>query len=100
MARKDWTKARLKTSGANSKLCVSMSDVKALFRSPTPFCVDSNTLLSLGLVPLPVSSFSQQIFHDSGNSNILGPPINPGFTFTASYNGLSRYPRRDTMTYI
>jgi hypothetical protein len=40
-----------------------MSDVKAFFRSPTPFSfVDCNILLSLGLVPFFVSSFPQQVF--------------------------------------
>ena len=36
--------------------------------------VDCNKLLSLGLVPLPVSRFPQQIVHGSGISNILGSP--------------------------
>ena len=37
---------------ANTKFFVSMSDVKALFRTPAPpSFVDYNTLLSLGLVP-------------------------------------------------
>jgi hypothetical protein len=54
---KYWTKARAKTSWANSKLYISMSDVKALFISPTPFIfVDCNKLFSHGLVPLPVRS--------------------------------------------
>ena len=53
--RKYWTKARPKTSWANSKLCISMSDVKMLFRSPTPFSfVDCNTLLPPGLIEYPV----------------------------------------------
>ena len=73
MVRKYWTKARLKTSWANSKLCISMSDVKALFSSLIPFSfVDCNTLLSLGLVPLSVSSFPWQVSHNSGIYNIFG----------------------------
>jgi hypothetical protein len=44
--RKYWTKARQK-----SKLGISMSGNKALFRSPFSF-VDYHILLSLGLVPL------------------------------------------------
>ena len=73
-----------------------MSDVKKLFRSPTPFSfVDCSTLLSLGLVPLPVSSSPQQVSHDSGISNISGLQGNPGFTFPASCNGLSRPLCRD-----
>ena len=58
----------------NSKLYISMSDVKMLFRSLTLFSfVDCSTLLSLGLVLLPVSSSPQQGSHGSGISNILGP---------------------------
>jgi hypothetical protein len=49
---KYWTKARPKTSWANSEL--STYGVKMFFRSPTPFSfADCNTLLSLGLIPLP-----------------------------------------------
>jgi hypothetical protein len=56
-----------------------MSDVKALFRSPTPFIfVAWNTLLSLGLVPLPISSFPWQASHHFKVSNILGSQHNPG----------------------
>jgi hypothetical protein len=48
-----------------------MSDVKTLFRFPILFCfVDCNTLLSLRLVLLPISRFSQQISDDSGISKI------------------------------
>lgn len=44
-----------KTSWANSKLWISISHDKVLFRCPTASSfVDSNILLSLGLVPLPV----------------------------------------------
>ena len=47
-----------KTKKELGKLCISMSDVKELFRSPTPFSfVDYNTLLSLGLVSLLVSKY-------------------------------------------
>lgn len=64
-----------KTNWTDSKLCISRSGVKARFRSPTPFnFLDSNTLLSLGLVPSPVSSFPRQVFHDSGISSILESP--------------------------
>jgi hypothetical protein len=58
IVRKYWTKTRPKTSGENSKPCISMSDVKMLFIYPTTFSlVDGNTLLSLDLVPSTVSSF-------------------------------------------
>ena len=49
------------------------SNVKTLFIFSAPFSfVDYNILLSLGLVPFPVSSSPQQVFHDAGISNILG----------------------------
>jgi hypothetical protein len=73
--RKYWTKPRPKNRWANSKLSISMSDVKALFRSATPFWfVDCNSILSLWLVPLSVSRFPQQIAHCHSISNILGSP--------------------------
>ena len=51
--RKYWTEARLKRSWANSKLCLSVLGVEALFRSPTRFSfVKWNTLLPLGLLLL------------------------------------------------
>ena len=64
------------TSLANSKVCISRSDVKAVFRSPTPFSslLTATNLFLLGGVPVPFSSFSQQIAHGSGISNILGSP--------------------------
>jgi hypothetical protein len=69
---KYWTKARLKTSWANSKPCIAMTDVKMLFGSPTHFnFVGCNTILSFGLVPLPVSSFPWQESQNSGISNIF-----------------------------
>jgi hypothetical protein len=53
----------------------SMSYVKGLFRSSTLFClVVHNTLLSLGLVPLAISSSSHQVSHGSFISNILAYP--------------------------
>lgn len=58
IVRKDWAKARLKTSRANSKLCISMSNA----RSPSPFgSVDCYTLLSLGLVHSLLARFSAGI---------------------------------------
>jgi len=75
IVRKYWIKERQKTSMTNSKLCISVSYVKALIRCPIPFIsVDYNRLLSLGLVPLLVSSFPQKISQDSGISSILGSP--------------------------
>ena len=84
--RKYWTKVRLKTNRSDSKYCISMSDIKGLFTSPTPFSlVDYNTLLSLGLVPHPVSSSLWQVCHDSGISTSWAlPKVNLGFTFTVS----------------
>ena len=75
MMRGCWTKARVKASRVISKFCVSMS-LTARLRSLTPFSfVDCNILLFLGLAPLPVGSFTWQVSHDSGGSNILGSPI-------------------------
>ena len=68
-------KARQKISWANSKFCISMTDIKAVFRSPLLFIfVDCTKLLSPELVSLPVSSFPQQISHGSDISNILRSP--------------------------
>lgn len=76
---------------------ISMSPVKALFRSPTPSCcVDYNILLTLVLVPLPVSNSPHQLSQSSGFSNILGCP-RQGLSFTVSHNGLSVPPHRDTL---
>jgi hypothetical protein len=72
--RKHWTKTRLKTSWVNSRLCISMSmskcslDIQLLSIS----LVDCNTLLSLGIFPLPIGSFPQQVAHNYEISNILG----------------------------
>lgn len=75
-----WTKARMKTSRVVSKFCVSMSGITALLRSPTSFSfVDWNMLFFLGLVPLLVGSFTCQVSHDSGSSNILGSSITSKF---------------------
>lgn len=51
-----------------------------------------NTLLSLGLAPLPVCSspgkVSRKMLEGSRISNISDPQYSPGFLFTASYTGL------------
>lgn len=71
--RKYWTKARSKTSWVNSNLCISMSDDKMLFWSPTPFSfVNCSKLLSYGLIPFSTSNFPWQVSNNSGISNILG----------------------------
>lgn len=64
-----------------------------LFRSPTPFIfVEYNTLLSLVLVPFPISSSSWKIPHDSHVSNIPDSPRQSGlFTFTSFHNALSKH---------
>ena len=84
---------RPKTSRANSHLWISMSDVKVLFRSPTPFSfVDCNTLLSLGLVPFFVSSFPQQVFEAAlASSTSWGLQHNLGFTSIALCDVLVSY---------
>jgi len=54
---KYWTKAALKPAGQTPTLWLSMSNVKALFRSLIQFSfVDCNTLPCLGLAPYPVCS--------------------------------------------
>jgi hypothetical protein len=54
--------SKIKTSWANSKLSISTSDVKVIFRSPTPFCLaNDNTLHFLGLGPLFFSSLQQPL---------------------------------------
>ena len=71
-----------------------MTDVKVLFRAPTPFSfVDCSTLLSLGLVPLPVSRHPPwQVSHVSGISNILDSPRQSSSNFIASHSGFSSRP--------
>jgi hypothetical protein len=50
------------TENQLDKLFITVSDLNALFRSPTPFnFVDCNSLLSLGLFPLLTSSFPTDI---------------------------------------
>ena len=74
-----------------------MSEVKMFFRSPTPFyIVNCNTLLSLGMIPLPVSIFPWQVSHSLASQTSWGLQANPGFNFRASHNGLFRPPFRDT----
>lgn len=74
--RKCWTKGRLKVSWENFKLCITISEFKTLFRSLTPLSfAECNTLLSLGLVLLPVSCSPWQIFHNSDIPNILGSSL-------------------------
>jgi hypothetical protein len=83
IVRKCWTIERPKTSWKNPQLCISMSVVKVLFRSPTPFSfVDCNTRFSLdwfhcllsavlGRYPTALASTISQSY--------------TGFTFTASH---------------
>jgi hypothetical protein len=71
IVRKYWTKAKLKASMENSKVCISRSDVKALFRPPTLFSfADCSTLLSLRLFLHLVNSFPQKTSHNLGISRI------------------------------
>ena len=88
-ARKYCTKARPKDNQENSKLCLSVSGVKVLFRSPTPFSfVDCNTLHSLELAPLPISNSLCE--YPTALPSLISWCLqgNPGFTFTVSHNGL------------
>lgn len=64
---------RLNTGRANSKLCVSTSDVKVLFRSSAPFTFDCSTLLSLGMAPYLVRNSPWQVSHNSGIFILCSP---------------------------
>lgn len=78
---------KTKTSRANSKFYISMSDAKLLFRTPTPInFVDCNTFLSHELVPHQVCHFPGQVAQDSGIPNI---EVLEGFNFDALCIGLS-----------
>ena len=95
--RKLWTKGRSSTSWENSKHCIFTSSVKMFFRSPTPSRFDCNTLVSLGQVPLPISSSPQQESHNSGIYNILGSPKQSRLKLHCFINGLpTRPPFRGT----
>lgn len=74
--RKIWTKAWPTTSWANSKLYISMSNVKAFLRSTAPFSfVDWGTIFFfIGLIPNPVSSFPWKVSQRNGFSIILRSP--------------------------
>ena len=74
VARKYWNKARPKTNRASSIFCISVSDIKAFFKTPTPFSfVDGNQQnYSLELVPHTVCSSPWQVYNDSDITNILG----------------------------
>ena len=81
------------THKAKSKFCL-----RWLVQSPTPHnFVDCSTLLSHELVPYPECSSPWQVSHGSGISNILGSPKQPRFHVTASWNGLSGPPYRDSL---
>ena len=93
--RESQTKSILIPFRVYSKFCSIMSDVKGLRRVHSSSFPDYNTLLSLGLVPLPVSSENIPWFwylQHLGVSNVN----NPGFTFTTSHNYLSRSSSRDS----
>jgi hypothetical protein len=85
LVRKHWTKARPETRWASSRLCISRSDVKAAFRSPTPFSfVDCSTLVSLGLVVYEVCILLGMYHTTLASSTSWGLQQDPCFTFTAS----------------
>ena len=93
--RKFRTKARQKTSWANAKLCISMSDAKTLFKSQLlSFFVDYNKLLFHGMVLLPVSSFPLWV---SSVSITLGSPRQSRLHFHNFTQCLSGSPCRDTL---
>jgi len=95
---KYWTKARPKTSRANSKFCLSISDIKAVFRCPTLFSfVDCSILLSWS------GSIQSALFvtypMTLPSTTPWGLQHNLGFTLEASGYGLPGFPCRDTLTH-
>jgi hypothetical protein len=87
--RKYWTKTHL---GKLQTLYLYFW-CQMFFRSSTPFSFsDCNILLSLGLVPLPVSRCSMAM----ASQTSWGLQGNLAFTITASYNGISGSPFGDT----
>ena len=92
--RKYWTKHDRTPAGKlQAKHYISVSDVKALFRSPNLFCfVDCSIILFLCMLPIPVISFPRQVSHGSGIFIILGLPgdfkIEWASTKTYSHSGI------------
>jgi hypothetical protein len=92
------TKAIAKSSWLNSKFCISMSDVKALFKSPTPFifltathffllsCFYSLLAAFLSMYPLALTSPTSWGLQSN----------HPDFTITVSLSSLSGSACRDT----
>jgi hypothetical protein len=74
-------KAKPKLSWTSSKLSISMSDVKALIRSPDPFSFFVKNLLSLVLLPFDISSSLWQVSHVSVISKNLGFPRQYRYNF-------------------
>lgn len=75
-----WTKARPKLCPKKPIICIYMFDVKAPFRSSTPFSfVDRNTLLSAGLVPHSLLPVFGRYLTTLAIRIILGPPRQSGF---------------------
>lgn len=96
--RKCCIKARPKPSWANSKFCVSMSGVKSFFGFSTTFSFgDGNTFLSFGLAPYPACNFLSRWLTTVTSPTSRGMQHNPGFSWTASCNGLSGLPSRYTL---
>lgn len=90
---KYWTKGRLKTSLANSKLWIFLADIKALFKSPISFnFVDYSIHSFFGLVLISVSSFPFRHPMVIFSTMCLGLQSNAGFTFKASHNSLTESP--------
>ena len=96
IVRKYWTKARWKTNWANSKLCISMSLVKMLFRSPTPFSfVYYNILFLLGWFHSLLVDLLGRYHMALASSTSWGLQGNPGFNSQHAMNDLSRPPFGD-----
>jgi hypothetical protein len=86
IVRKYWTKARPRPTGKILNLAISVSNLKVLFISSSSISfVDYNTLLSLGLVLLPISSFPWQDptvshFHHLGVCKVIQASLVKGLS--------------------
>lgn len=94
MIRNYWTNTRLKPGRANAESSSSKFSVWGFhfkgvrFLCPSSLAACEGSLFP-GLVLLPAYSFTWQVAHGSGISNILKSPLWTDFTFTASQNSLS-----------
>ena len=97
IVRRSWVKARPKTGCANSKLCISILMWKHSSYFQLLSALLTTTYFSLlgwfhSLLAALLSRYPMALASPAS----WGLQGNPGFTFTASHNGLFRPPFRDT----